>query len=269
LAGKKLRAAMLGPVDAGDRAQAIAFMCTTADRCAEEIIDLDWGRVLLDARQPELWDANHLRVQVSKPPNATKLVAAAERHLAELAFRMIVVLDEGAGRALSDPLQRLGYGADHQLLMTLAGSPSLDQTVAVCELERDQLAQSRIESQLGYGGGGARVAAQLLARDVLLGAALSEHCFGVLDNGRVLARCQLYSSGSVAQIDHVYTSPRWRRRGFSRALLAHAAERARKDGARTVFLVTSAADWPQRFYRRIGFADAGLVHRFMCLQQGR
>jgi hypothetical protein len=37
---------------------------------------------------------------------------------------------------------------------------------------------------------------------------------------------------------------------------------AHADGARLVFLVADANDWPQRLYRDIGFRDAGLMYRF-------
>ena len=103
-----------------------------------------------------------------------------------------------------------------------------------------------------------------MSRDALVGAAVAERCFAVtLDGGQVAARCQLYSQGPVAQIENVYTMAAHRRRGFSRALVSHAAREARAAGATLIFLVADAADWPQAFYRSAGFADAGLLPRFL------
>jgi ribosomal protein S18 acetylase RimI-like enzyme len=48
-----------------------------------------------------------------------------------------------------------------------------------------------------------------------------------------------------------------RNRGLARAVVLTAAERARNEGADLVFLRADAADWPQRFYERLGFAVAG------------
>jgi ribosomal protein S18 acetylase RimI-like enzyme len=104
---------------------------------------------------------------------------------------------------------------------------------------------------------------QLVSRDALVGAVVKERCFAVqLDREPVAARAQLYSQGSVAQIENVYTAAAHRRRGFSRALVTHAAHEARAAGAMLVFLVADAAGWPQAFYRRAGFVDAGLLPRF-------
>jgi predicted GNAT family acetyltransferase len=108
------------------------------------------------------------------------------------------------------------------------------------------------------------VGRQLVSRDALVAAVVAERCFAVeLDSRRIAARCQLYSQGAVAQIENVYTVAAHRRRGFSRALVTHAAGEARAAGATLVFLVADAAGWPQAFYRGVGFADAGLLPRFI------
>jgi predicted GNAT family acetyltransferase len=67
----------------------------------------------------------------------------------------------------------------------------------------------------------------------------------------------LYSDGTVAQVEDVYTVPEERNRGHARKLVTKATEVARASGHELVFIVADADDWPQHLYRRIGFAPIG------------
>ena len=71
----------------------------------------------------------------------------------------------------------------------------------------------------------------------------------------------LYSDGTVAQVEDVYTVPEERSRGYARRLVTKAAEVARADGHELVFIVADADDWPQRLYRQIGFEPIGRAGR--------
>lgn len=250
--------------DADARGCAVAFLGAIEDACAERILSAPGGCAILDSRHPRLWDANHLRVEAPDAPDPAALDAAARAHFDALGFRMISVLDEAAGRALSGPLEALGYRADHGLLMVLDGPPGRSpREAAVAEVGREALTKSRLAGALERGLG-IEVGDQLVSRDALLGAVVDERCFAVgLGRGHLAARCQLYSRGTVAQIENVYTAPAHRRRGLSRALVTRAAREARAAGATVVFLVADAAAWTPAFYRSAGFADAGLLPCFV------
>lgn len=82
------------------RARAVAFICASQGACAERIVELRWGKVILDSRHRRLWDANQVRVEASKPPDVAELLDAAKRYLPAPSPRMIVVLSEECGAAL-------------------------------------------------------------------------------------------------------------------------------------------------------------------------
>jgi predicted GNAT family acetyltransferase len=77
------------------------------------------------------------------------------------------------------------------------------------------------------------------------------------EHGSLAAITVLYSDGSVAQVEDVYTVPEERNRGHARALVTKAVEVARAVGYELVFIVADADDWPRHLYRRIGFEPVG------------
>jgi len=244
-----------------DRGRVLAFMAAIEDACAERIVPVPGGDALLDARHPLLWDANRVRVEAAQPPDAEALVAAAERYYAALPFRAIDVRDAAVGATLAPTLRAHGYRAHPDLLMLLgatlpapAPARAPDPGIALAEVDRAAIAPSREAAS--------PVGVQLVSRDALIATAVDQRCFAVLDGGEVVARCVLYASDRVAQVENVYTAPSHRGRGHARALVVHAAGEARTAGAEIVFLVTHADDSPQQLYRRLGFVDAGLLPRF-------
>ena len=122
---------MPSAVDTDARRGAIRFLCAIEDACAERVLSAPGGCAILDSRHPRLWDANHVRVEASEAPDALALDAVARLHFDALGFQMISVLHDAVGRALTGPLESVGYRADHQLLMVLAADPAL--AVAECD----------------------------------------------------------------------------------------------------------------------------------------
>ncbi len=254
---------MSGKSNMDGRARAVAFLRAVDDACAERLVPTPGGHAVLDSRHAQLWDANHLRVEASAAPDADALVAAAELHVGVFAFQAINVLDAAVGEALAPALLARAYAAYPHLLMLLGATPPApDPAIAVVEVARARLADSRRASMFEDGHGNAEVGRQMVSRDALVGTTVAERCFAVLDGDAVAARTQLYAVGDVAQVENVYTAPTHRSRGYAQALVAHAAREARAGGAEVVFLVADAEDWPRQLYSRLGFADAGLLPRF-------
>ena len=244
-----------------ERAKAVAFMRALEGACAERVVACPGGHALLDSRHSRLWDANRVRVEDGVAPDADQLVAAAEEHLGALEFRMITALHERVGEALTDALEARGYAPSHELLMIYAGAPPRAAGIGVAEVDCERLAATRVAAAVELRGD-AEVGRQLASRDRLIAAAVEVRCFAVLDPDEIAARCQLHAAGELAQVENVYTLPAHRGHGYSRALVGHAVRAALAGGAKLVFLIADADDWPQDFYRRAGFRDAGLLHRF-------
>jgi ribosomal protein S18 acetylase RimI-like enzyme len=51
--------------------------------------------------------------------------------------------------------------------------------------------------------------------------------------------------------------PEHRQHGYASAVVLRAVHEARAAGARLVFLVADAEDWPKELYRRLGFEEIG------------
>jgi GNAT superfamily N-acetyltransferase len=246
------------------RRRAIAFMTAIDDACAEATVACPGGTVVLDSRHPALWSANHVRVDAARAPDATALDATAAAHLDELGFRMIVVQDEAVAAALAEPLGALGYRPADELLMILGPTgDAARRSARVGEATPAQLVASRVAAQTEIGRD-AQVGRQLASRDALIASVVPVRRLAIrAANGEVAARCQIYGEGAVAQIENLYTAAARRGQGLSRLLMRHAVAEARAGGAELVFLVADAGDWPQSFYRRLGFEDAGLMPRFL------
>jgi ribosomal protein S18 acetylase RimI-like enzyme len=249
---------------AAARSRAVAFVRALQDACAQRIVPVPGGHALLDDRHPDLWDANHLRVETAAPPDPDALADAAERLLGGVAFRAITALDEGAGSALEPSLLARGYEPWHDLLMLLGDAPPVpDPAIAIAEVPLERIAPSRRAAIVELGIGDDEVGRQFVSRESLVAAATEVRCFAVLTaDGEIAARTELYRTGDVAQVENVYTLPAHRGRGCAGALVTHAARTARDAGAGVVFLVADSRGRARPLYRRLGFADAGLLPRF-------
>ena len=69
--------------------------------------------------------------------------------------------------------------------------------------------------------------------------------------------CELHMHGSDAMVENVVTLERFRGRGVARSVILRAIDVARDEGARRVFIVADADDWPKELYARLGFDRIG------------
>jgi GNAT superfamily N-acetyltransferase len=179
---------------------------------------------------------------------------------------MITLLHEEAAAELRAPLTELDYRSADRMLMVLRGTPPPDTSgIEVHAIARGSLEVHREATLSEHPQWSSEVGRQMISRDMIVATVVPERCYAVLDNGGIVARCQVYGNGAIAQIEHVYTLAAHRGRGYARALVTFAAREARAMGASEVFLVAETEDWPRQFYGRLGFADAGLMPRFLRL----
>lgn len=244
-----------------------SFLCAIEDACAEHRIPCPGGHAIVDSHRPLLWDANHLRVETPQAPDGERLADAADRHLGAGSFRVINVLHERAADDLRGSLTDHGYSSADQSLMVLGPTPRPQQLdIAVRDVLRHELTPSRWTGLEEVVSGRAREAAeQLVTRDAIVATVVREQCFGVIECGEVAAHCQLYSDGLVAQIEHVYTLPEYRRRGYGTALVDKAARVARSAGHPVVFILAEAESQQQRFCEELGFVATARLPRFVRL----
>jgi len=245
--------------------RAIAFMRNVDERAAESVVPFRWGRALISRRLDRVYDLNFLIADRVQEAGAPDLDAEAERIQGDagLSHRRVNVDDRPAAERLSPAFGRLGYAPERFVIMAHRRRPDHDVDAAgVQEVDWDVMRPAR-ERQIASQPWGAdpRVVQQLLAKQELTAQGTRTRYFAALVDGAVASSCELRSEGDTAQVETVETLPEFRQRGLSRAV-AGAALRAAA-GYAFVFLVTDAEDWPQHYYRRLGFEPVGIESRFL------
>ena len=245
--------------------RAVAFMRTVDERAAESVVPFRWGRALITRRLDRVHDLNFLIADRVDNAGAADLAAEAERiqGTAGLSHRRVNVDDRDAAERLSPAFGRLGYKPERFVIMAHRRRQDHDvDTSGVREVDWALMrpAREREISSQPWGVDPVTVQ-QILAKHQLTAEGTRTRYFAALADGVVVSSCELRSEGDIAQVETVETLPEFRRRGFSRAVVSAALEAAA--GFDFVFLVTDADDWPQRFYRRLGFDPVGIETRFL------
>lgn len=241
-----------------DLARVTAFLRRLEELTSTRSAPWRFGTVRRNDDFPRRWDSNLLRVE--RPTGRVtvgELAAEADRHLGDLAHREIVVEDHEDGARLAPGFAELGWEVDHLLVMTLVGEPAAPAAQAT-ELTFDRLRPLIVEVGRRAHWGADADDAEMLAdfRRELIRAA-DARFFGCLVADVVVAACELYRIGDVAQIEDVNTLEEHRGRGFASAFVSLAAREATAAGAEVVFLLTEETGRARAMYERLGFAGAG------------
>jgi len=247
--------------------RAIAFMRAVDERAAEQVVPYRWGRALINRRLNIVHDLNFLIADRFEGADASSLVAEAERIQGEagLSHRRVNVDDQHAADRLSSGFETLGYKPERFVIMAHRRPPDrLIDTGRVREVDWALIrpAREREIATLPWAKDPS-VVQQMLAKHELTASRVHTRYFGALVDGNVVSSCELRTEGDVAQIETVETLEAFRRRGLSRAVVSAALESAA--AYQFVFLVADANDWPQHFYRRLGFDEVGIESRFLRL----
>ncbi len=247
--------------------RAIAFVRAVDERAAEQVVPFRWGRALINQRLKLVHDLNYLIVNRVDGADVEALAAEANRIQAEagIAHRRINVDDQDAADRFAPAFVAAGYRPERFVVMVHRRPPDRRvDTGLVREIDWMQLRPARereLRQQPWASAPG--LVSQILAKHELTGSRINTRYFGALADGGVVSSCELRTESGVAQIETVETLEPFRRRGLSRAVVSAALEAASTSGF--VFLVADANDWPQTFYRRLGFDHVGIESRFLRL----
>ena len=242
------------------------------DRLEEGVVDevrpARHGVALLTPRLPLVWQLNALRVE-DPAAGPAALVEEADRALADLGHRKLVVHDAELGARLARPLAATGWNVLRLLVMVRDRPP--ERAVARgagAEVDRRTgaagLAAFRREQPFGWQE---EAVEQLAGMDERydLAARARDFASPVREPACV---CRLYCADGLAQIDEVGTVEARRGEGHASAAVLAAADAAAAEGCDPVFLLTDASDWPHRWYRTLGFSEIGSVYEFLKLPLG-
>lgn len=258
-----------------DRARALGFLHAVDLAAAQHVETVAPGLVAVrHDGTPLLWDANHLVVAEPDGLSARELSHAAERLRREagLGHRMVVVPDEAEARRLRRGFARQGWDLERHLVMALRRPPDRAPTAAdVRALPFEALDGSRAEFlRTEPWGRSEDVVRQVLHRDRQLARAAQDRGFAAFQGDHAVAFCRLLadSDTAVGQVEDVATLPRHRGHGLARAVVSAAVRASRDAGHRLTFITADADDWPQVLYRRMGFDDLTVIHRFRIVVAG-
>jgi GNAT superfamily N-acetyltransferase len=237
------------------------------ERATEQVVPFRWGRALINRRLALVHDLNYLIVDRVVDAEVGVLAAEANRIQgpAGIRHRRVNVDDQAAADRLAPAFEAAGYKAERFVLMVHRRSPGRQvDTSGVREIDWTQLRPAReLELRQQPWAAAPGLVSQILAKHELTASRISTRYFGAIVDGGVASSCELRTEGDVAQIETVETLEAYRRRGLSRAVVSAALEAA--GGYDFVFLVADANDWPQEFYRRLGFDEVGIESRFLRL----
>ncbi|MCW2606285.1 MAG: uncharacterized protein JWO60_978 [Frankiales bacterium] len=199
-------------------------------RRAHTVVEVPGGAAVLSPSFPAAHD--HGKLSMAEDVDGALLAAAADDVLggAGLSHRLVELRVPDAPRARAG-LLAAGYTCAEVVLMEWEGGALLPAGPEVVELtlpQRTATASADWRRQLP-------------------------------DDGRVVARADLYEHDGRAQVEEVVTEPASRGRGFASLLVRDAVRRA---GGRPVLLVADADDWPRELYARLGFRAVAVLASF-------
>jgi ribosomal protein S18 acetylase RimI-like enzyme len=223
------------------------------DRCARSRREFELGTALYNDELRRVFDTNFVRFERGLDDLTGAAVEAhADELQASLPHRKVVIPDERAGARVAEDLKERGWR--YYALVTMAyrgGSPAAAR--AAEEVEPDELRSAR-ERALDDGRRDAEARRQIVAFTELMAAVGATRLFAARgDREEIGSFCALFHEDGVAQIDEVTTVEQYRRRGLARAVVLAALRASLGAGAELVFLVADEADWPMRWYERLGF----------------
>jgi ribosomal protein S18 acetylase RimI-like enzyme len=230
-----------------------------------------FGTVCRNDDYPGRWDSNFLRVE--RPlgdATAAELAAEADRALAHLQHREILVEDDSQGARLAAGFGALGWEVDHLLYMVRHRPADRESVAHAEELSFDEVRPLIVEvNRRGHGGMSVAEAAMLADFRRELVRKVGARFFGARVEGELVGTCELYVLDGVGQIEDVHTLEEHRGRGLARAFVGLAAREAAEAGADPVFLITDENDWVKQLYGKLGFDAAGHFWQFTRVPAGR
>lgn len=243
----------------------------TVRSLADEFREVQGGWVARSRALPLVHSLNRLQVIAAVDPK--DVVALADDHQADLAYRHVEVDDVQTAAALERLLVTPGSGwkLDREVIMVL-DEPTASRRASDGEdrrkevpppaapvrldgeetdrLMRRWLVEEHFDSVPG-------ALDQMLEHNRREGALWGEEVLGVREDGQPVALTKSRAHGRVGWVEDVYTVNEARRKGYARLLVSRAIDVARAAGHELTFIVADDNDWPKDLYADLGFRPIG------------
>jgi ribosomal protein S18 acetylase RimI-like enzyme len=196
---------------------------------------------------PLVWDVNFVRVD--RP--AVALVSAVEELQAGQGHHKVLIEDPAVVEAHSPEL--IGRGFARRDLVALARAPGGRLDPDVREVPYEEVKPFRFEVHMEQlRPPRAEVAEQVGRVHDRTYPVTGERWLVIHVDDEPAGHLIVYSHDGLAQIEDVGVLNRFRGHGLARRLIEHALELVAPDHD-TVFITAETHDWPQAFYKRLGF----------------
>ena len=236
------------------------------ERSTERTLDLGWGTAFFNDTLKHIWDLNFVEVHPDPDVEPGEIFDEVERVQDEagLKHRKVMVQDEATGTRLAGAVPD-GWSATPVVLMIKRRPPdrAIDTSLAK-ERTWDEIRPfiEKVHRESSIGKDPATVDEILAFHDITQRSVHTRYIAADVD-GEIVADCELYSDGEVAQIEDVSTLVDFRGRGLARSVVHHATELALSEGHDLVFLVADADDWPRELYVKLGYDPIGTGYEFL------
>jgi GNAT superfamily N-acetyltransferase len=231
---------------------------------ATRVEETAWGAAIHRDDLPRVTDLNVLVVDRGADGlDAPALMAEADQVQAGLPQRAIRVDDQEAATRIAPGFAAAGWLVHRSALMLLRREP--DRVIASSDVTEVDVDGIRIAREAAV----RRVYRDLdvAAEAVVVGALQSEdarvRAFAALVGGEVAAYCLLRIGAGGAKLVEVEALARSRGHGVGRATIWAAVSAARREHAVPIFVECQDEEWQKSVYRRLGFDEAGKIHRFV------
>jgi ribosomal protein S18 acetylase RimI-like enzyme len=228
------------------------------DRCARSRRGFEFGTALYDDELRRVFDSNFVRFERRFDELDGAVVAeCADELQASLSHRKVVIPDAHVGARVAAELSERGWRYFTLVTMAYRGGEAPDGVRPAEQVSPAELREARHRA-LDDGRRDAEARRQIVAFTERMARVGSTSLFAARgDRSEIASFCALFQEDGVAQIDEVTTVQQYRHRGLARAVVAGALRAALEAGAEFVFLVADEADWPMRWYERLGFEPIG------------
>ena len=219
----------------------------------------EWFRTL---SLPRVHDANHVVVleRGFAMPFAT-VTAAADEIQAALPNRIVEFVACSESERLAAAFREAGWLEEPLGVMVRRRRPDRHvDTSSVRVVDDAAMRPARAASLTDETWATSDAVAQVREKQERIARGVPTTHLGVIDDGMVVAYCEVYQLDDIAQIETVATVAEHRRRGHARAVVTRALELTAD--RRLVFLIMDPHDWPQQLYARLGMDDVGRIVRF-------
>ncbi len=239
-----------------------AFMRDTVAASADTVERHPWGTLLVTPSLDAVWSLNCVVVETPPPGLILDDVDALfDERFGSGRYASALVWDAETGERLEAQARERGWDVEHELVMVLRREP--DRTVDTSAVREGRQEEMNALSQRWFvedfaESQGPAVLEQLADYARREWSARPTRGFVAGDGA---AMCKLWSDGTIAQVEDVYTAPEARGGGHARALVTHALGIAQAEGHELIFIVADDDGTPKQLYERLGFDPATRLTR--------